>query len=274
MNPSFSERERLETLISRLKGQLAELEDAYALTIETYKKVDLSGYIAEIRSKIRSYEKKLRSVRKTAEQATPENLKEIKDNVEKLKPEVEKGFDKSENQFEKIGYLPSHKFKINKKYFKNLLTKTLKAELKNQKGKLLEELAAYLFNSCGDLFEITYSRKLTDTHEIDRVVFTAPGSFFREWGDFLIVECKNTKQAVNTKVIDVLVSNIRGTKSRAGVLFSMRGVTSVAKINIRENYLRDDIIIIVIDQDDLQQIAKGVNFIKVLWDKYKTLRFS
>jgi len=279
------EKARLQSLIVRLKGQLAVLEDAYDVTLEPYKKADLKGSIEEIQAKISSYEEELRDalkitkvrieteLGKSKKLTDRKILQKIKVNVEELRPQVKKVFDKTENQFTEIGYLPTNEFRICINSFKDLLDEALAVKSLKERGIVLEKIAEYLFRST-NLFDVVYSRKRTATHEIDKVVFTSPASFFREWGDFLIVECKNQKRPADTKVIDALIANIRGTKSKAGVLFSMAGVTSVAKKNIRENYLRDDIIIIAIDQKDLEQIAGGGNFIKLLWDKYKALRFG
>lgn len=254
--------EKTELLIKQLEAQRLVLEDALAIRRDPLNRADLEAQIEAIDYHISSYREKLKKITNEIE-------------LQSIRVEIEGDIKAGEKALEKE-FIPKHLFRINPAHYKELLLKTDKANSSKEKKESLEELAAYLFSSCEDLFKVVERNKLTTTAEIDAVV--AQNTFIREWGEYFIIECKNWKKPVGAPVISRITGNLQKYKCRIGILFSKEGVTGenyhYAKGEIREQFLLNNLIILVFDKEDLEKIAQGENFLDLLEKKYRDLKFS
>jgi hypothetical protein len=68
-------------------------------------------------------------------------------------------------------------------------------------------------------------------------------------------------------------------KSRFGILFSKKGISGRGKTKNAEReqlkvFQDRGMVIVVIDQDDLEHVARGDNFINLLREKYQRVRLD
>jgi hypothetical protein len=172
-------------------------------------------------------------------------------------------------------------FKLEKAKYVDLLEATISAKTNEEKGKTLEELTAFLFNSIPFL-KVKYRNLHTASSEIDLVVqyegWHKP-TIFEEFGRYFLVECKNWQSSIGAKQVRDFKGKLEKTKTRLGFLFARNGVTGVhagadALLEIHSAFDAKDMFIVVISEEDLQLINTGINFYDILDEKIDYLRFS
>ncbi|RKX91687.1 MAG: hypothetical protein DRP84_11230 [Spirochaetes bacterium] len=144
-----------------------------------------------------------------------------------------------------------------------------------EKGNKLENLAKKLLES--PYLKIIDTKKRTSTGEID-IVFEVKkfeGTIFHNFSDILIVECKNWEMKVSANELRSFADKMRDTDTTVGIFFSRYGITGDsefvrdAKGIIRDKWKTERKIIIVLTYNDLRNvIEKGMNFYKLLKEKY------
>jgi hypothetical protein len=137
----------------------------------------------------------------------------------------------------------------------------------NEKGKSLEDLAAYLFDNINGM-DIIQRRPRLEAEEIDLIL---KNGAFQHWGDPIIVECKNWSSPISkTEVVD-FIDKVKTCGASTGVLIAFKGVTGDyykdAFLKIREA-LKEKIRILVITWEDIEKIKSNEDWIKILDDKF------
>jgi hypothetical protein len=140
-------------------------------------------------------------------------------------------------------------------------------------GKALERLAHYLLN-CIPGFRAKMRMR---THSTDYDVYCAiegPMYDFRsELGRYFICECKDWKSPADVTAILKFSSILRAAKCRFGVIFSRYGITGQGDLeNAKRELLKlkeGGIIVLIITECDLQELAKGANFFSMVRDQYE-----
>ena len=162
----------------------------------------------------------------------------------------------------------------NVRYIKKLMSK-----FGDQTGETMEKLSEYLM-SCMPGCR-TYRRQITESTEYD-VICSMEGfevDFRSELGRYFICECKDWAEPANFTTIAKFCRILDSVKSKFGVLFSKSGISGQGKTKYAERELikvfQDrGMVIVVIDENDLNQVANGINFINLLRMKYETIRLD
>lgn len=163
---------------------------------------------------------------------------------------------------------------INRLYAKNLMN-----GLGSSSGKELEFLAHYLLSCMPGC--ISFNRKRSYSTDYD-IVCTMEGfevDFRSELGRYFVCECKDWAKAANFTSFAKFCRVLDSIKSRFGIMFSKKGISGkgLTKNAEREQlkvFQDRGIVIIVVDENDLNCIIEGENFIKMLRDKYERIRLD
>lgn len=164
----------------------------------------------------------------------------------------------------------------------NLIESVEKAATNDEKGKSLESLAQFLFNSISSL-RCKYSNLQTRSSEIDLVIeydrTKEALPLFDELGRYCLVECKNWSKPVGVGPVRDFMGKLDKCKTRLGVIFSKNGVTGVdsgadALREIQSRFDRDGLFLLVFSLEDLKSITDGKAFSEALDRKADSLRFD
>jgi hypothetical protein len=144
-----------------------------------------------------------------------------------------------------------------------------------ERGRILEELIAYIFSRCAGV------------RHYDNNSFNAPGSSEVDvcfWNsrhagalDFLpqilIVECKNTIERVGSAAVRIFISKMQEMGLDHGILIAANGVTGdadslrAAHDVIRTAFQRYQVRIIVLTRAELERLRSTDELIRLLQDK-------
>lgn len=183
-------------------------------------------------------------------------------------------------------------YRINLKYLEYL-----RSQLHRGDGKGLEYLADYLL-SCMPGCRSTM-RKRTFSTDLD-IVCSLEGfemDFRSELGRYFVCECKDKTEKID-KDKERTPDNVRSAKatfgeiakfcrvldsvkSRFGIVFSPGGITGDngsteedAARELLKMFQDTGTVIVVIDENDIQTVASGQNFISILHEKYEKARLD
>lgn len=186
----------------------------------------------------------------------------------KLSPEQKEHYDELLKRFKEVNIRPS--------------TTT-------EKGKALEELAAYLLKISGNIFKVV-SNVRTNSNEIDQVItLTTTGralcanKLIPQRFEMFLGECKNYHQKVGVTYVGKFYSLLQTTSITTGILFSYHGVTgkkwSDASGLIKKAYLQRErenerIAILSFDIKDFTAISNGENFLDLIDAKLHALQLD
>jgi Holliday junction resolvase-like predicted endonuclease len=155
----------------------------------------------------------------------------------------------------------------------DLLTRANNPGVNDDAGLILEELAKVFLES--PYLKLNKERRRCENGEID-LDFTVKrfeATLFYEFSYLLIVECKNWSKKAGAPEIRVFCSKMRDVRSNVGVLFSKNEITKDARRIIRDAWLRDEIVIIVLDFVDLDGVINGsYNLYEIIKRKYLAVR--
>ncbi|TET06329.1 MAG: hypothetical protein E3J86_15075 [Candidatus Thorarchaeota archaeon] len=159
----------------------------------------------------------------------------------------------------------------------SLLIAAKNATSTDTKGKTLEKLAEYVFNSV-EGFSVLPSVR-TSTGELDRIVRVEryDDPFILSIGAHFIIEAKNWKTPVSAKDVALFSTKLQKHQCKFGVLVAMNGITGEGKRDaqgIIYDSFKDGITIVVIAEDDIKQIVEGKDLIEILREKSEQVKFS
>ncbi len=167
------------------------------------------------------------------------------------------------------------KFVSNPFYVQHLV-----ARLGDKTGNSLEMLAQYLL-SCVPGCR-TYRRTRTHTSDLDIVcAIDGPELDFRSTlGRFFACECKDwPKKSLDVATIKVFSQALQLINAKFGVVFCRKGLSGKGKNRDAEHeqriiYQRLGIVIVAVDDSDFEELAKGINFVSRLREKYEAVRLN
>jgi hypothetical protein len=167
-------------------------------------------------------------------------------------------------------------YRINPPYVRHSVEKLPK----DRSGKDLERLAGYLM-SCMPGCRTRALRSKSTTTDYD-VVCAMEGfelDFRSEFGRYFLCECKAWKKPANFTTMAKFGRILDSTKARFGILFSNKGLTGRNKRRDAEaeqiNFFHDTgKVIVVVNLQDLEAIARGENLIALLRNRYEKVRLS
>src|SRR5262249_33380039 len=96
---------------------------------------------------------------------------------------------------------------------------------------------------------------------------------------YFIGECKDWKKKVGTTAFGKFSHVIDTVKCKFGIILSRRGISGVGKGTDAEReqiktFQSKGVVIIVVTETDLRQLATGDNFITMLHRKYEKVRLD
>jgi hypothetical protein len=152
----------------------------------------------------------------------------------------------------------------------------------DEKGKALESLAQFLFDSVPSLC-CKYRNLETRSSEIDLVIEydRSKGGIplFDELGRYSLVECKNWSKPVGVGPVRDFMGKLDKCKVKFGITFSKNGVTGVdsgadALREIQSLYDHDGVYVLVFSLEELKGISNSKDFCVALDSKADSLRFD
>ena len=166
------------------------------------------------------------------------------------------------------------KYKVSTRYVQSLLSL-----LGDGTGKHLERLAHYILESMPGCR--AYMRKRSQSTDYDVVcTLEGPNEDFRsELGRYFICECKDWSTPADFSAFAKFCYVLDSVKCRFGILFSKAGITGTSKAKNAERaqikvFQDRGMVVIVISEKDLQEIASGANLITLLRSKYEAVRLD
>jgi hypothetical protein len=165
-------------------------------------------------------------------------------------------------------------YRANPKYVQHLLS-----NLGDPSGKTLELLAQYLMSCMAGCRTRTRLRSRSTDYDVVCAMEGFDLDFRSELGRHFVCECKDWNKPADFSVMAKFCRVLDGTKSRFGILFSSEGITGAGKTTDAEReqlklFLDREIVIVVLNREDLQKVANGMNLITLLRNKYETVRLD
>ena len=165
-------------------------------------------------------------------------------------------------------------YPVNRKYVTFLLS-----GLGDGTGKPLEFLSEYLMGIMPGCR--LYRRKRSHSTDYD-LVCAMEGlqtDFRAEFGRYFVCECKDWQAPAGITEFAKFCRVLDSVKAKFGILFSKRGISGKGSGDdaTREQmkvFQDRGIIIVVVDEADLQEIANGTNLVAVLRSRYENVRLD
>ncbi|HEX8752831.1 MAG TPA: hypothetical protein VF731_05385 [Solirubrobacterales bacterium] len=150
----------------------------------------------------------------------------------------------------------------------------------DEKGRSLEDLAIELLSGI-PLLQLFERRVRTRTAEIDAVfnVTATPGTLCQEWGDLLLVECRNRERKFMAGDVPKFAQILAEGHARVGIVLSLAGFTGDdghdAKLRIYTECQVNKRLIIMLDEEDLDAvILGGESLYDLLRERDRSLRLG
>jgi hypothetical protein len=165
-------------------------------------------------------------------------------------------------------------YAANPKYIRHLIN-----QLGDASGENLERLAAYVLESMPGCRTTRRKRSYSTDYDIVCSLDGLEVDFHSELGRYFVCECKDWKSAANFGTMAKFCRVLDSVKSRFGILFSKKGISGKGKTKNAEReqlkiFQDRGMVIVIIDQDDLERVARGDNFINLLREKYQRVRLD
>lgn len=155
----------------------------------------------------------------------------------------------------------------------------------SEKGKLLENLVALLFQKSSSSLFHTGRNYQTSTNDLDLFLkwteqarLLGINAAYPCFGDSFICECKNYKDKVDVTYVGKFASLLIAAETKLGIMATWNGVTGRSKWSdaqglIKKIALRQNIYIIVLDKNDFKRICdKKDNIFSIIDEKYTSLK--
>jgi len=165
-------------------------------------------------------------------------------------------------------------FAVNLRYIERLV-----GALGGRSGKELEALAEYVLTCMPGCR--TMRRRRSDSTEYD-LVCSVEGlelDFRSELGRYFVCECKDWSVPADFTAMAKFCRILDSVKSQFGILFSRQGISGEGKrrdaaLEQLKVFQDRGIVIVVVDHEDLEKLARGANFISLLRAKYEGVRLN
>lgn len=160
------------------------------------------------------------------------------------------------------------------KYLTMLIENIKKSKTNDEKKKSMEDLGFYIFNN-PDGLSVEKRDLRSSAEECDLLVSNeSKDAFFEKLGSPIIVECRNRENSFSSKDLRDFKGKIESLGLNCGIIISKKGLTGKidrdAKFLIRESRTKG-IIIIPLELNDIEFVAGGANFIRIIKKKYYDL---
>jgi hypothetical protein len=152
--------------------------------------------------------------------------------------------------------------------------------LGDKSGQILERLAKYLLSCIPGCRTNIRQRSYSTEYDLICSLDGIRVDFRAELGRYFVCECKDYKEdPVDYSTVAKFCRVLDSTKCHFGILFSTHGISGEGKALYGEReqlkvYQDRGMVIVVINKKDLEEIAKGANFINILRSKYEKVRLD
>jgi hypothetical protein len=165
-------------------------------------------------------------------------------------------------------------YSANPRYVKRLID-----QLGDPSGAILERLADHILSSMPGCRTTRRRRSPSSDYDIVCSVEGLEVDFRSELGRYFICECKDWQSPADFTTMAKFCRVLDSTKSRFGILFSKHGISGKGRTTDAEReqlkvFQDRGMVIVVIDKDDVELIARGGNFINLLRAKYERIRLD
>jgi hypothetical protein len=165
-------------------------------------------------------------------------------------------------------------YSTNSIYVKHLID-----QLGDTSGTTLERLAEYILSCMPGCRTTRRRRSHSSDYDIVCSVEGLEVDFRSELGRYFVCECKDWKSPADYTTMAKFCRVLDSTKSRFGILFSKKGISGEGRtVDAEREQLKvfqdRGMVIVVIDQSDLEHIARGGSFINLLRAKYERVRLD
>ncbi len=153
------------------------------------------------------------------------------------------------------------------------------ARLGDKTGKTLERLADYILSCMPGCRTTRRQRSGSTDYDIVCSVEGIEIDFRSELGRYFVCECKDWDVPADFTTMAKFCRVLDSTKSKFGILFSKNGISGEGRIAHAEReqlkvFQDRGMVIVVIDQNDLKDVALGGHFINLLRRKYERVRLD
>jgi hypothetical protein len=155
-------------------------------------------------------------------------------------------------------------YSVNTQYVRHLISK-----LGEPTGKILERLADYILSCMPGCRTTRRQRSKSTDYDIVCSMEGFEVDFRSELGRYFVCECKDWQSPADFTTMAKFCRVLDSTKSRFGVLFSKSGISGQGKTADAEReqlkiFQDRGMVIVVVDLNDLEYVAKGGNFTNLL----------
>ena len=161
--------------------------------------------------------------------------------------------------------------RYSRKKIRSFFTKAAAAPTKAEKGKLLEDLACYLFEAVPGISQSARDTKNTyDTEEIDVAFWNERHSRgLKELNFLLLVECKNWAAPVGSMEVNWFITKIRNRALDFGVLIAAHGITGSADDkkqahDVVSKALMDGVRIVILTRTEIEALDSSEELVATL----------
>lgn len=157
------------------------------------------------------------------------------------------------------------------------------------KGKALENLAKYLLEISGGIFDV-FENLRTTTNELDQFCRLKPAGKYLLANQIIdsrfskiIGECKNYATTVNVTYTGKFCSLLLSNQVRIGILFSYKGVTGhdwtescglIRKFYLHKENEAERFCIIDFNIEDFRSIIRGENLLQIIENRINALQLD
>ena len=164
-------------------------------------------------------------------------------------------------------------------YVNNLYVNHLISKLGDGRGKTLERLATYLLSCMPGCRTLCRAKSPSTDYDIVCSIDGFEVDFRSELGRYFVCECKDWKDPADFSSMAKFCRVLDSVKSHFGILFSKKGISGEGKTKDAEReqlkvFQDRGMVIIIVDENDIKQVANGENFVNMLKKKYERVRLD
>lgn len=146
-------------------------------------------------------------------------------------------------------------------------------------GKALEKLAEYLLSCMPGCRTMRRQNSYSTDYDIVCSIEGSEVDFRSEFGRYFVCECKDWSNSVDFSSFAKFCRVLDSVKARFGILFAKKDISGVGKTTDAEReqlkvFQNRGMVIVIIDQNDLEYVGDGGNFIGLLRAKYEKVRLD
>jgi hypothetical protein len=165
-------------------------------------------------------------------------------------------------------------FAPNLRYIRHMI-----GSLGDPSGKMLESLADYLMSCMPGCRTMKRKHTPSTDHDLICSIEGLELDFRSEFGRYFVCECKDRAGPAGFTAMAKFCRVLDSVKSRFGILFSRKGISGTgthrdAALEQLKVFQDRGTVIVVVDQEDLDRVAQGTNFISLLRTKYEKVRLN